>query len=386
MARRRQSLKINKRSKKGGIDMPLFITLLIMLAFGLIMIFSASSPSAYYEVGDKFYYIKRQLLFTVVGFACMVWAMNISIKTIKKYAPHLCLVSLILMIAVIFVGQSGGGAQRWLAFGPITFQPSELAKYALVFYFAKLLTERPKNHLDNFVSGFLPYIGIMGAFALCLFLQDHLSGIVIIFASLMVLLFAAGAKPSHFIVVLIVGVIGLFVLAYIEPYRLKRLTAFIDPFGDKMDTGWQIVQGLYAIGSGGMFGRGLGQSRQKFLYIPEAHNDYIYAIICEELGFIGALAVAILFAVFITRGIYIALNCPDKFTSLVAFGITSVLGLQYLINVGVVTSAIPNTGMQLPFFSAGGTSLLIMMTAVGVLLNISRYAKKKESEGEEAEK
>jgi len=384
MARRRQTLKVNK-SKKGGIDMPLFITLLIMLAFGLIMIFSASSPSAYYEVGDKFYYIKRQLLFTAGGFGFMFWAMNVSIKTIKKYAPHLCLISLILMIAVIFVGQSGGGAQRWLAFGPITFQPSELAKYALVFYFAKLLTERPKNHLDNFVKGFLPYIGIMGAFAGCLFLQDHLSGMVIIFASLMVLLFAAGAKPLHFSAVGVVGVAGLFLLAYFEPYRLKRLTAFIDPFADKMDTGWQIVQGLYAIGSGGMFGRGLGQSRQKFLYIPEAHNDYIYAIICEELGFVGALFVAVLFAVFITRGIYIALNCPDKFCSLTAFGITAVLGLQYLINVGVVTSTIPNTGMQLPFFSAGGTSLIIMMAAVGVLLNISRYAKKNNIDEESSE-
>lgn len=384
MTRRRLPKKVNK-SKKSGIDMPLFITLLVMLAFGLIMIFSASSPSAYYEVGDKFYYIKRQLLFTALGFGALFFCMNYPIQKIRRQTYFLCGISALLMLLVILIGQTGGGAQRWLAFGPITFQPSEFAKYVLIFLFAKLLTERPKNHLDNFVTGLLPYMVIIGAVGLLMYLQDHLSGLVIIFASLMVLLIAGGARFSH---IGIMGALGggvLALMAIFEPYRMKRLTAFMDPFADKMDTGWQIVQGLYAIGSGGMFGRGLGQSRQKFLYIPEAHNDYIYAIICEELGFVGAIFVAVLFAVFITRGIYIALNCPDKFSSLTAFGITTVLGLQYLINVGVVTSSIPNTGMQLPFFSAGGSSLIIMMGAVGVLLNISRYAKKKGGNEEETE-
>lgn len=368
---------------RGKIDMPLFITLLVMIAFGLIMIFSASSPSSYYEEGNIFFYIKKQIIWTAVGFLAMFAADRFGYKMVKKYAGVICVGCFILMLLVVLIGKTGGGAQRWLAIGPITIQPSELSKFGLIFFFAKLLSERPKNHLDDFWKGFLPYIGIILLFVGCLYLQDHMSGAVIIFLTMMIILVVGGAKLSHMGIIGLCGVAGFALFAISDPYRIERILAYGDPFADKMDSGWQIVQGLYAIGSGGLFGRGLGQSRQKFLYIPEAHNDYIYAIICEELGFIGALLVATLFVFFVTRGITIALRAPDKFSSITAFGITALIGFQYLINVGVVTAVLPNTGMQLPFFSAGGSSLVIMMCAMGVLLNISRYMKKSNGKGGE---
>ncbi len=367
-------IKLNT-SGKNGIDMPLLTIILVMMAFGIIMIFSASAPTGFYENGDEFYYIKKQLIWTALGSIAMIFCANFPMKYVKRYGYAMGIVAFVLMMLVVFIGKTGGGAQRWLGFGSISFQPSEFAKFALVFTFAKRLAEHPSSELEDFWHGFMPYIYIMGAFCLSFILQDHLSGMILVVLTLIVLLFAGGAKIWHMGILGGLGVLGASALAILEPYRLERLIAFSDPFADKLGGGWQIVQGLYAIGSGGIFGRGLGQSRQKFLYIPEAHNDYIYAIICEELGFIGAICVTALFVAFITRGLKIAINSPDKFSSLSAFGIVTVIGLQYLINIAVVTSTIPNTGMQLPFFSSGGSSFIFIMAAMGVLLNISRYQK-----------
>lgn len=371
---------LNKKKRKtplGNIDIPFLSIMLVMLAFGLIMVFSASAPSAFYNEGDKLYYIKRQLIWTAVGFAAMVFAANFGYKRLKKVSKLLCIGAFLLLALVLIIGSTGGGAQRWLAIGPIRFQPSELAKFALIFFFAKEISERPRGHIQNFTRGLLPYMVVIGAFVGVMILQDHLSGAIVIFLSAMIVLLAGGAKFSHFAIMGGAGLCVLVPAAFLEEYRLKRLMAFMDPFADLTGNGWQIVQGLYAIASGGLFGLGLGQSRQKFLYIPEAHNDYIYAIICEELGFVGAIAVAILFALFITRGVYIALHAPDTFSSLTVFGITAIIGLQYLINVGVVTATIPNTGMQLPFFSAGGSSLIFIMAAMGIVLDVSRHIKPK---------
>lgn len=371
---------LNKKKRKtplGNIDIPFLSIMLVMLAFGLIMVFSASAPSAFYNEGDKLYYIKRQLIWTAVGFAAMVFAANFGYKKLKKVSKLLCIGAFLLLVLVLIIGSTGGGAQRWLAIGPIRFQPSELAKFALIFFFAKEISERPRGHIQNFTRGLLPYMVVIGAFVGVMILQDHLSGAIVIFLSAMIVLLAGGAKFSHFAIMGGAGLCVLVPAAFLEEYRLKRLMAFMDPFADLTGNGWQIVQGLYAIASGGLFGLGLGQSRQKFLYIPEAHNDYIYAIICEELGFVGAIAVAILFALFITRGVYIALHAPDTFSSLTVFGITAIIGLQYLINVGVVTATIPNTGMQLPFFSAGGSSLIFIMAAMGIVLDVSRHIKPK---------
>ncbi len=365
-----------KTSGGNGIDMPLLTIILVMIAFGIIMIFSASSPTGFYENGDEFYYIKKQLIWTALGSIAMLFCASIPLKYVKRYGYVLGIVAFALMMLVVFIGKTGGGAQRWLGIGSISFQPSEFAKFALVFCFAKRLSETSTSELGDFWHGFMPYIYIMGAFCLCFILQDHLSGMILVVLTLIVLLLAGGAKIWHMGILGGMGALAATALAILEPYRLERLVAFSDPFADKLGGGWQIVQGLYAIGSGGIFGRGLGQSRQKFLYIPEAHNDYIYAIICEELGFIGAICITALFIAFVTRGIIIAVNSPDKFSSLSAFGIVTIIGLQYLINIAVVTSTIPNTGMQLPFFSSGGSSFVFIMAAMGVLLNISRYQKK----------
>ena len=365
-----------RRMKRSGIDMALFCTLMIMLSFGLIMVFSASSPSAYYNNGDQFYYIKKQLLWTLIGFGAMFVFAVMDLNLIKKYSGYFCAVTLILMLLVPVIGVESHGAKRWLGFGSITFQPSEIAKFALILYLSKKLSQMSPKKLQSFGEGLLPLLVIIVLFAGAMILQDHLSAAVVTFITMMILLVAGGVNIAQLMTVAVGGMACLIPFAFLKAYRLKRLMAFVNPFGYVKDIGWQIVQGLYAIGSGGLFGRGLGQSRQKFLYVPEAHNDYIYAILCEELGFVGALIVAVLFAVFLTRCVKLALNTPDKFMCLTVFGIGTLITLQYLINIGVVTSVLPNTGMQLPFFSAGGSSLVFLMSAMGIVFNISRYAKK----------
>lgn len=368
--------KKTKRIKRGGIDIALFGTLMIMLAFGLIMVFSASAPSAFYNNGDQFYFIKKQLLWTAIGFVSMMFFAVIDIRTIKKYSGFCCAVSLVMMLLVPLIGVSSHGAKRWLGVGPITFQPSEIAKFALILYLSSKLSSMSPKRLQSFKDGLLPLLIIIVLFAGAMVLQDHLSAAIVTSITMFILLIAGGVNVGQ---VFVCGVLGLMCaapLAFFKAYRLKRLMAFVNPFAYIKDIGWQIVQGLYAIGSGGLFGRGLGQSRQKFLYVPEAHNDYIFAILCEELGFIGALIVAVLFVVFITRCIKLALNTPDKFMCLTVFGIGTLITLQYIINIGVVTSSLPNTGMQLPFFSAGGSSLVFLMSAMGIVFNISRYARK----------
>lgn len=370
---------MNKRKKEFlfGVDIPFLTIIFVMIAFGLIMVFSASAPSAFYNEGDKLYYIKRQLIWTVLGTGAMGAMLIIGHRVIKRYATIIFVAAMVLLGLVLAIGSTGGGAQRWLALGPIRFQPSEFAKFALVFFFAKRMAEKPRQQIRQFTHGLLPYLLILGMMVGIMILQDHLSGAVIIFMTGLVMLVAGGARLSHLGMMMLAGLAVLVPAAFLEEYRLKRLMAFVNPFADPSDTGYQIVQGLYAIASGGLFGLGLGQSRQKFLYIPEAHNDYIYAIICEELGFVGAVLVAVLFVALITRGVYIALHAPDRFSSLTVFGVTAIMGLQYLINVAVVTGTIPNTGMQLPFFSAGGSSLIFIMAAMGVVLSISREIKPK---------
>jgi len=360
--------------KKHKMDLTLLGILAVMITFGLIMVFSASTPSAFYQHGDRFYFIRRQFIWTVIGFGAMFFMANIDYRIVKKWSGIFCIITLVLMFLVPLIGIEVNGARRWLGIGSLTFQPSEIAKFALILYFAKRMAESPKNSLKNFVYGLLPYLGILALFVGAMILQDHLSAAVVTFAALMVVLLVGGADIKHFIAMGGLGVGVLVPFAFMESYRLKRLMAFMDPFKYAKDIGWQIVQGLYAIGSGGIFGRGLGQARQKFLYVPEAHNDYIYAILCEELGLVGAICVALLFAAFLTRCVIIALNAPDTFSRMTVFGITTLIAFQYIINIGVVTSVLPNTGMQLPFFSAGGSSLVFLMAAMGIILNISKYS------------
>lgn len=281
------------------------------------------------------------------------------------------------------IGVTIKGAKRWVDLGFGTFQPSEITKVGLIIFYAGYLTDH-KDELGFFWKGCIKsFCFLIPPIAILFFLQDHLSASVVIISIISIMMIMAGTKLKHFLTIGITGgsaaIVGMLILATKAEkgaFRLARLTTFLDPWADATDTGWQVIQGLYAIGSGGLFGVGLGQSKQKYLYIPEPHNDFIFAIIAEELGFIGCMVVIALFAAFIWRGIIIAMKAPDSFGSLVAVGITSLVGIQAIINIAVVTSSMPATGMTLPFFSYGGTALLILLCSMGILLNISRAGSK----------
>jgi cell division protein FtsW len=256
----------------------------------------------------------------------------------------------------------------------LQIQPSEFAKLAIILFFSYSLSKR-KEQLKSFYKGLLPYLILVGLFAgMLLIFQSHLSATIVIVGVSCIILFSAGAKIKHFVILSIPALIGVAGAIAIQPYRMARVYSFLNPFEDPKGNGWQIINSLYAIGSGGIFGRGLGKSLQKFLYIPEPQNDFILSVLAEELGFVGVLVVLILFTILIWRGIKVSINAPDTFGSLLSIGIISLIAVQVIINVAVVTSSMPATGMPLPFFSYGGTSLLFLMSGIGILLNISRYA------------
>jgi cell division protein FtsW len=355
-------------------DFWIFIIVFILLALGIIMVFSASTPAAYNYTKnhDMYRYLRSQLIFTAIGFAVMFFMMNFNYRNLAKISPILLVISIILLIAVLVpgIGEVRNGARRWL----FIFQPSEFAKLVIILFYSHMLS-RKDDPLKSFLKGFIPYLMLLGSFALLLILEPHFSCTVIITLTVFVLLFCARARITHFLIVLI-PVAGLFwtVITFTN-YMRDRIMSFLNPWKYYSDEGWQIIQSLYAIGSGGLFGRGLGKSLQKFLYIPEPYNDFIFSILAEELGFVGVCAVIVLFLILIWRGIKVSMTAPDTFGSLTAVGITSLIAVQAFLNIAVVTKSIPSTGISLPFFSAGGSSLIILMCGVGILLNISRYSK-----------
>lgn len=374
---------INK-SKPGQFDFILFVTVLILLGFGLIMVLSASSPTALSEGRGSYHYVLIQTISAGLGIIMMLIISNINYNIWGRLYKIIYFVSIgiLLLVKIPKLGVSAGDATRWINLGFTTFQPSELVKVGMIIFFARYLTNH-KDKIRKFKDGFIyPLLFISPIILILIFVQSHLSAAAIIGLLVVILMLMAGTRLKYFLTAGItiagLGGIALYILAKfydIGAYRLKRVTAFLDPWADPTGTGYQVIQGLYAIGSGGLFGVGLGNSTQKYLYIPEPQNDFIFAIIAEELGFVGCLAIIILFSIFIWRGVVIAMKAPDSFSSLVAIGITSMVGLQAIINIAVVTSSIPNTGMPLPFFSYGGTALLILLCSVGILLNISRYQK-----------
>lgn len=352
-------------------DPILFNIVLVLVCFGLIMCFSASAPTAQVQNGDSYYFLKRQMIWAIGGFIAMIFTSNFNYNNYKKYSFMIYAVTIgLLLIVLAFPGVNG--AKRWIGFGGFSFQPSECAKYALIIMLAhKLSLQKWEN--SKFFKDFVPYFIIFGVYALLLMLEPHFSCTILLFGVTVAMLFVSGAKMKHFGICLLVAIPILVVLAF-SGYRGDRMAVFLDPMGsDPSGDGWQIRQSLYAIGSGGLFGLGIGQSRQKFLYLPEPQNDFIFAVLCEELGFIGALFVILLFAVLIWRGIFIAVNAPDKFSCYLATGITALIAIQIMVNIAVVTSSIPVTGMPLPFFSAGGSSLVFLMGGMGILLNISKH-------------
>lgn len=284
---------------------------------------------------------------------------------------------MLLLLAVILIGKEINGAKRWIYItNTLSFQPSEMVKILMIVFYAGILTKN-RDELGKYGKGFIKHFVLLAPIIGLLLVEPHFSASVVIVGISAIMMIVAGCKfKQFFVTALCFGVPGVSLLIAFSPYRLQRFITFLDPWKDANDTGWQVIQSLYAIGSGGLFGVGLGNSKQKYLYIPEPHNDFIFSILSEELGFIGCAVVLILFAIFIWRGILIAMKAPDMFGSLLATGITSLVAIQVIINVAVVTSSMPATGMPLPFFSYGGTALFILLCEMGVLLNVSRAGAK----------
>lgn len=371
------SRRRSRRRKKREIDYSFFIMIIALLSFGLIMVFSASSPRAHYNNSDAFYFVKKQAVFALAGLFFMWFVSKIHYKFWYKTFWVLGVATFGLLGAVALVGTTGGGAQRWLAIGPVTIQPSEIAKFTMVAMTARLLTDYQDN-IGEYFKGMCAMMALPVVICGIVLLERHLSGAIIILLVGAVMVYVGGAKAKHILTTGVVAGAPVLALAILlEPYRVRRVMNFWNPFLDMKDSGYQMVQSLYAIGSGGLFGVGLGQSREKYLYLPEAHTDFIYSVICEELGFVGAILVIVMFAILVVKGFRIAMNAPDRFSSLLVTGIVSLIGMQALMNIAVVTASMPCTGITLPFFSYGGTSLVINLFEMGVVLNVSRYSAEK---------
>ena len=358
--------------------------LFLMLSLGIVMVLSASAPSAIAESGNSYSYVKTQLLAAVIGIGLMIGISKIDYRIYKNFYKIFYVISVGILPLVLIpgLGVEANGATRWIDLGFIQFQPSEITKIGLIIFYAGYLTDH-KSELKSFKNGFVrPLSWIIPPIFILYFVQNHLSASVVTAAVTCVMMIMAGCRLIYFVITGLIGAlavtVGIIALQATGKggFRIKRIMSFMDPWADATEVGWQAVQGLYAIGSGGLFGVGLGESKQKYLYIPEPHNDFIFSILAEELGFVGCVIVILLFAIFIWRGILIAIKSPDMFGSLLATGITTLIGIQVIINIGVVTSSIPNTGMPLPFFSYGGTALLILLSSCGILLNISRAGTK----------
>lgn len=354
----------------------LLIVIFALLIVGVVMVYSASAIWASYKFDDSFFFAKRQLLFAVVGIIGMFIIMNIPYISWRQLSKVILIICFILLIAVLIpgVGMVRGGARSWIGVGAFSIQPSEFMKLGLIIFLAKYLAERQK-YITSFKKGFLPSLSLVFfAFGLIMLQPDLGTGAVLV-GTCMLMIFVAGARISHFVGLGVLGMAGLVGLILSAPYRIKRITAFLNPWEDPLGSGFQIIQSLYAIGPGGLMGLGLGQSLQKFFYLPEPQTDFIFAILAEELGFIGGTFVLLLFFLLLWRGIRIALGAPDLFGSLLAFGIVGMLSIQVMINISVVTGLMPVTGITLPFLSYGGSSLTLTLCSVGILLNISRYAR-----------
>ncbi len=369
METRRRSLQT------GQMDYWLYSIVLVICAFGLVMMFSASYYAAQNNANlnnDGFYYLKNQVRYLLIGIIAMYGVSRFNYHKLEKLRVIGLIVTMALMLAVVFWGQELNGAKRWLKIGPLpSFQPSELAKFVLILYMASFMAARPYI-MKDFVRGVVPMLLVMGALAAMLLLQRNMSMAMIVLLIGAVMLFLGGADFKHLFGLGLLMVPLFFLLAYAAPYRWQRLTIFTDPWKDPLDAGYQLIQSLYALGSGGLFGKGLNFSTQKLRFLTYGESDFIFSIIGEELGFIGCVVLMGLYFIVIWRGIRIAAHCKDRFGSLLGGGITCVLALQVAVNIGVATSSVPPTGQTLPFVSAGGTSLVIFMAAVGVLLNISR--------------
>ena len=376
--------------RNGDISLSFFAYVMILLVVGLVMMSSASYAWAYSEHdGDGLYYAKSQAKNAIIGFIALIFFMkmdyhnlkNIKIPVLKKFniAGLLYFIGGILLILVLAIGNDEGGtmgAKRWLTLGPINFQPSEVAKLAIIIFFAYSM-ERDGKKMNDFKTGILKYAALMGVYAFLLYKEPHLSGLILIVTIAIAMVLCGGANRKQFVLLgaaaLAIAVVIIAWQANVEgSYVAVRIKSWKDPFADVLNDTWQTANSIIAIGSGGLFGLGLGNSRQKYLYLPETKNDFVFPIVCEELGFVGALAIIIVFFLLVVEGFSIAVRCKDRFGMLIAVGITTQIGIQTVLNLAVVSNLIPNTGISLPFFSYGGTALIMQLAEMGIMLNISQ--------------
>lgn len=356
-------------------DIPFLLILLLLLSYGLIMLFSAGYAVALYRRGDAYTYIRPQLLFAALGVLAMYAASLVDYHVWHRLAWPMLGISLLLLTIVLFMPEYNG-CKRWIVLpGLGTLQPSEIAKFSIVLVFSHIIS---LNHdrMKSFSTGVVPFALILGVVTVLMLLEPHLSGTVLILGIGAVLMFVGGTGLRWFVLAGVggAGAIGaaIVIMPDLVPYAASRLSSWLDPFADPLGDGHQTIQSLYAIGSGGATGLGLGNSRQKHLFVPEPQNDFIFSIVCEELGFVGACAVVLLFVLLLWRGITIAAHAPDRFGALLVVGFTVQVALQAVLNVAVVTNTIPNTGISLPFFSSGGTSLMMLLGEMGIVLSVSR--------------
>ncbi|AQS58286.1 stage V sporulation protein E [Desulforamulus ferrireducens] len=362
------------RLKKRPPDFVLFLTVLMLLCIGLVMVFSSSQYVTMVRYGDSFYFFKRQLLWALLGLGAMVFMMNFDYHHLKRWIGAIIITGFVLLIAVLIpgIGTVTNGSQRWIDLGFMSFSPAEMVKLCMIMFVAFGLAKKGES-IQDFKTGLAPYLLVMAVAAGLILAQPDLGTALVLCGTIFIMFFVAGARILHLGALGALGLVAVGLAIALEPYRMSRFLAFLHPEADPQGTGYHIIQSLYALGSGGLFGMGLGQSKQKFLYLPENHTDFIFAITGEELGFIGASLIVLLFIMFVWRGLKIAVTSPDPFASLLASGITSGIALQALINMGVVTGSMPVTGVPLPFISYGGTSLLFTLIGIGILLNISRF-------------
>ena len=362
--------------QKGKMDITFLSLVMILMSVGLICLFSSSYAFALSNYNDSYHFIKKQAIFTVIGIGAMLFASKVNCHIYRRFAWIIYFATIAMLIIVLILPPMSEDLNfhRWLYIGSFSFQPSEIAKFSIVLLFAHLISKYYNTRMKTFKFGVLQLGGLLAVFCVLVVVETHLSATLLIFsigASLMVI---GGIKLRYVFGAIGVAVTGAItaVLTGLVGYGNDRITSWLDPWSDERGVGWQIIQSLISIGSGGFFGRGIGESRQKYLWVPEPHNDFIFAITCEELGFVGAIVIIGLFIALVWRGFIIAMRAPDKFGALMAVGLTLQVGLQAALNIMVVTNTIPNTGISLPFFSYGGTALVLLLAQMGIVLSISR--------------
>ncbi len=371
----------SKTPKKREIDYTFLLLVVVMTCVGLTMLLSVSAPTASSKFGNSYYFFMRQLSLAAVGFVAMIVISKIDYHKFKPFVRIFMIVCTILLVLVLIpgIGKAENNSRRWIQLPGFRLQPSEFMKLAIAMFFAKMIEDTNKD--ISKVRNMVPYFMWIALVAALMLMETHVSGAIVICGIAVLVLIAGGANFKFFVGCGIAAIPAGMVFLMMFPKRWGRVISFLNPFMDTQDKGFQVVQGLYAIGSGGMFGLGLGQSVQKYSYLPEPYNDFIFSIICEELGFIGMALIIGLFIALIVRGIKIAFDAPDVFGSLTVVGIMAHVGIQTVLNIAVVTSSIPNTGISLPFFSYGGTAIMVLLMEMGIVLSISRYRKEKELPG-----